>query len=363
MIRGATLTGVAALAAETPAAPPAIELRGVSKTYAGGVAAVRAVSLRLGRGVLLALLGPSGCGKSTTLRLIAGLEAPDAGEIALAGRRVAGPGAWVPPEERGVGMVFQDYALFPHLTVAENIAFPLNRLPARQRAARVAELLPLAGLQDLGGRYPHQLSGGQQQRVALARALAPRPLVVLLDEPFSNLDAALRKSTREEVRRMLREAGATAIFVTHDQEEAFSIADTVAVMRAGAVEQAGPPHEVYLRPATRQVATFVGEANFVPGQARGHLVECSLGAVPLAAPASGRVDVMVRPEMLALRPEPRGCGRVEHVTFFGHDQLVAVRMCDGALLQARTFPRLDLAPGAQVEVSVSGPVVAFPPES
>jgi iron(III) transport system ATP-binding protein len=363
VIRGATFLNAVTLAAETLTALPAIELRGVSKSYGRDVAAVRDVSLCLSCGALLALLGPSGCGKTTTLRLIAGLEAPDAGEVAISGRRVAGHSAWVPPEERGVGMVFQDYALFPHLTVAENIAFPLNRLPARQRAARVAELLPLAGLQGLESRYPHQLSGGQQQRVALARALAPRPAVVLLDEPFSNLDAALRKATREEVRRILCESGATAIVVTHDQEEAFSIADTVAVMRGGVVEQTAPPHEVYLRPASRQVATFVGEANFVPGQARGDLVECTLGAVPLATPASGRVDVMLRPEMLALRPEPRGCGRIEHITFFGHDQLVAVRMCDGALLQARTFPRLDLTPGTQVEVTVSGPVVAFPPEA
>jgi iron(III) transport system ATP-binding protein len=342
---------------------PAIELRAVSKCYTPAAAAVRDVSLRLEPGALLALLGPSGCGKTTTLRLIAGLECPDTGEVCLGGRVVAGRGVWTPPEQRGVSMVFQDYALFPHLTVAENIAFPISRLPARERAARVAELLPIAGLDGLGDRYPHQLSGGQQQRVALARALAPRPTVVLLDEPFSNLDAALRKSTREEVRRILRDSGATAVFVTHDQEEAFSVADTVAVMRAGEVDQLAPPHEVYLRPSSRAVASFVGEANFLPAQALGDLADCALGTVPLAAPAFGRVDLLVRPEMLSIRPEPRGCGRIEQITFFGHDQLVSVRMCDGALLHARTFPRLDLAAGAQVEVRVDGPLVSFAPET
>jgi iron(III) transport system ATP-binding protein len=337
----------------------AIELRGVTKSYARGIAAVRDVSLRVVPGVMLALLGESGCGKTTTLRLIAGLETPDAGEIAVAGRRVAGGGAWVPPEERRVGMVFQDYALFPHLTVAENVAFPISRAPARQRAARVAELLPLVGLTGLDERYPHQISGGQQQRVALARALAANPGVVLLDEPFSNLDAALRKQTRQEVRRILREAGATAIFVTHDQEEAFSIADTVAVMRAGQIEQAAAPHEVYLRPGTRAVATFVGEANFIPGEALGERVVCSLGPLPLATPADGAVDVMVRPEMIGLSPAPEGRGTIQQVTFFGHDQLVDVRLCDGTLVQARTLPRLDLAPGGRVDLSVDGPVVAF----
>jgi len=337
----------------------AIELRNVSKWFHRDAPAVRDVSLRVPRGALLALLGASGCGKTTTLRLIAGLETPDAGEVFLAGRRVAGGGDWIPPERRRVGMVFQDYALFPHLSVRENVAFGLAGRPARERAARVAALLALAGLDDLADRYPHQLSGGQQQRVALARALAPDPQVILLDEPFSNLDAVLRKATREEVRRILHGSGTTTVFVTHDQEEAFSVADTVAVMRDGAIEQVGAPHEIYLRPASRSVATFVGEANFVPGRARGCQAECVLGTVALADPIDGPVDVMVRPEALDLRPDLAGCGTVEQIVFFGHDQLVGIRMCDGALIQARTGPRTDLSPGARVAVSVQGVAVAF----
>lgn len=340
----------------------AIELRDVSKSFRRGAPAVKHVSLQVPRGALLALLGASGCGKTTTLRLIAGLETPDSGEIALAGRRVAGGGAWTPPERRRVGMVFQDYALFPHLSVRDNVAFGLSGRPSAERAARAAQLLALAGLEELADRYPHQLSGGQQQRVALARALAPDPQVILLDEPFSNLDAVLRKTTREEVRRILRDAGTTAVFVTHDQEEAFSVADVVAVMRDGMIEQIGAPHEIYLRPASRSVATFVGEANFVAANARGLLAECVLGAVTLDAPMNGSVEVMVRPEALDLRPDPAGRGQVEQIIFFGHDQLVAVRMSDGIIVQARTGPRVDLAPGARVAVSVQGVAVAFPRE-
>ncbi len=340
----------------------AIELRSVSKWFRHDTPAVYQASLQAPRGALLALLGPSGCGKTTTLRLIAGLETPDAGEIFLAGERVAGGGAWTPPERRSVGMVFQDYALFPHLTVRENVAFGLNGRSARERMTRVSDLLALTGLTDLADRYPHQLSGGQQQRVALARALAPDPQVILLDEPFSNLDAVLRKATREEVRRILRQSGATAIFVTHDQEEAFSIADIVVVMRNGAIEQIGAPHDIYLRPATRTVATFVGEANFVPARASGRCAECVLGKVPLAAPRNGPVEVMVRPEAIDLCPDSAGCGLIEEIVFFGHDQLVGIRMCDGSLIQARTGPRIDIAPGARVAVRVQGETVAFPHE-
>ncbi|MGQ9826630.1 MAG: ABC transporter ATP-binding protein [Roseiflexus sp.] len=340
----------------------AIELRAVSKWFNRNTPAVQQVSLQAPRGMLLALLGPSGCGKTTTLRLIAGLEMPDAGEIYLSGRRVAGSGDWIPPEQRQVGMVFQDYALFPHLSVRDNIAFGLKGRSAHERATRVAELLALAGLESLADRYPHQLSGGQQQRVALARALAPNPQVILLDEPFSNLDAVLRKATREEVRRILRQSGATAVFVTHDQEEAFSIADMVAVMRHGRIEQIGAPHDIYLRPATRAVATFVGEANFVPGSACGECVDCVLGTVALVTPRNGMVEVMVRPEALDLQPDANGCGLIEEIVFFGHDQLIGIRMCDGSLIQARTGPRTDIAPGVRVAVRVHGEAVAFPCE-
>jgi len=235
----------------------------VSKRFrAADPPAVDGLSLRVTEGEILALLGPSGCGKTTTLRLIAGLESPDAGTITLRGQIVAGPGRAVPPEERGVGIVFQDYALFPHLTVADNVAFGL---PRAARRSRVEAVLELVGLGGFGPRYPHELSGGQQQRVALARALAPAPALLLLDEPFSNLDADLRAQMRDEVERILRTSGTTAVFVTHDQEEAFTLADRVGVLLAGRIEQLAPPQELYHRPATRFVAAFVGAADFLPG--------------------------------------------------------------------------------------------------
>ena len=337
-----------------------VQLKQVHKRFANGVYAVRDLSFDLPRGTLLALLGPSGCGKTTALRLIAGLEAPDRGEIWLNGQCVAGPGCWVPPEARRIGMVFQDYALFPHLTVAQNIGFGLNKWKPAQRAQRVAELLALIGMSDCADRYPHQISGGQQQRVALARALAPRPAVVLLDEPFSNLDAALRRSMREEVRAILRAAGAAAIFVTHDQEEALSIADQVAIMDKGSIQQIGVPQQVYFRPASQAIAAFIGEANFLPGHAHGQTAECALGTVLLTAPAHGKVTIMIRPEALKLKPTDDGPARIETITFYGHDQTAWVRVNGQLMLQVRTLPRPDLLPGVPVAVSVQGPVVAYP---
>jgi len=224
----------------------AIRLEGVTKRF-GDVSAVRDASLDVAGGEILALLGPSGCGKTTLLRTIAGFERPDAGTIEVGGRVVAGA-AWAPPEARGVGMVFQDYALFPHLTVAENVGFGLAR---RDRATRVPALLALVDLCGLGARYPHELSGGQQQRVALARALAPAPRVVLLDEPWSNVDPQLRAELRAEVSAVLRPLHVTAILVTHDREEAFSVADRIALMRDGSIVQVGTPEELYFAPVDR----------------------------------------------------------------------------------------------------------------
>jgi iron(III) transport system ATP-binding protein len=336
----------------------AIKLERVVKAYEGN-RAVDQVTLEAAAGSILALLGSSGCGKTTTLRLIAGLETPDSGVIHLNGRIVSGAGQWVPPEERRVGMVFQDYALFPHLTAAENIAFALAKLPARERPARIQTMLDLVGLKEMGGRYPHQLSGGEQQRVALARALAANPAVVLLDEPFSNLDAALRKAMREEVRHILRRVGTTAVFVTHDQEEALSIADQIAVLRAGQVLQTGSPQAVYLRPASREVALFLGEGNFIPGRGQGQTVETVLGRLPLLEPAAGEVEVLLRPEAIQLQPDAAGSGRVTEVRFFGHDQMVRLRLADGTELQARTWARADLEAGMAVQVSVQGAVMAM----
>ena len=231
-----------------------VALEGVTKRFAG-TAAVDDASLRVARGEVVALLGPSGCGKTTLLRLIAGFERPDAGCVSVAERVVASPGAWVAPEARGVGMVFQDYALFPHLTVAANVGFGLAR---RGRATRVCELLSMVGLSGLERRYPHELSGGQQQRVALARALAPSPELVLLDEPWSNVDPFLRESLRAEVAEIIRPLGVTVMLVTHDREEAFSLADRIALMRDGRIVQEGSAEELYFAPSTRWAAEFVG---------------------------------------------------------------------------------------------------------
>ncbi|GAB4192356.1 MAG: ABC transporter ATP-binding protein [Roseiflexaceae bacterium] len=338
-----------------------IELRGLRKAF-GQSWAVDGVSLAVEQGALVALLGPSGCGKTTTLRLIAGLEQPDAGEILLDGALVAGPRCWVPPEARRVGLVFQDYALFPHLTVAANIAFPLSGRPRAEQGERVGRMLALVGLEGYGERYPHQLSGGQQQRVALARALAPAPAVVLLDEPFSNLDAALRSQMRSEVQRIIRAAGATALFVTHDQEEALCLADQVAVMAGGRIAQAGTPRGVYTRPASRAVAEFVGATNWLSGTAQGDQALCELGMLPLASPATGPVDLLLRPEQLLLELDPDGSARVVEAGFYGHTLLVRLALPDNSHLRARCAPWADLRPGMRVAVRVVGAAVAFPVE-
>lgn len=298
--------------------PPALMLENLSKAYPGaGLPALHGCTLRVAPGELLAVLGPSGCGKTTLLRLIAGFEKPDAGSIYLRGREVAG-GRWLEPEARGIGFVFQDYALFPHLTVAENVAFGLPHLGRKARRERTAETLNLVGLTIFAARYPHQLSGGQQQRVALARALAPRPQLVLLDEPFSNLDAALRTSTRKEVRRLLKASGVTAILVTHDQEEALTFADHMVLMRAGQFEQEGSPEEVYTRPRTAFSASFLGVTNLLQGEATGDSALTPLGVLPLSRTATGPVLLSLRPEDLTFA-ETGLRSRVLVREFKGHD--------------------------------------------
>ena len=296
----------------------------VSKAF-GATRAVREVSLDVTGGELFAVLGPSGSGKTTLLRLIAGFEVPDQGQVQLGERPVAGPGTWVPPERRRIGMVFQDYALFPHLTVERNVRFGLRGRDREGASALVQSTLELVGLQHKARCYPDQLSGGERQRVALARALAPEPEVVLLDEPFSSLDASLRAGLRREVELILRDAGATALLVTHDQEEALSLADRVAVMREGRVVQIGTPEQVYAQPADRWAAQFVGEVNVLAGVARGRGVETELGIFDLGGEASGRVHVAVRPEQLELRSDEQGNAEVVEREFRGHDVLYRLR--------------------------------------
>ena len=317
-----------------------VSITGVKKTF-GATRAVDGVDLEIAEGELVAVLGPSGCGKSTLLRLIAGFERPDAGEIHAGGKLLAGNGKWMPPERRRVGMVFQDYALFPHLDVGQNVGFGLVKLPGAVRDATVRRTLELVGLQHKAASYPHELSGGERQRVALARALAPEPEVVLLDEPFSSLDATLRAGLRREVELILREAGATALLVTHDQEEALSLADRLAVMRAGKIVQVGRPEDVYARPVERWTAQFVGEVNVLAGIARGSAVDTEVGRFELPAPAEGEVHVAVRPEQLELRADHAANAEVVDREFRGHDVLYRLRHEGGRTLAVQ-LPSLVL---------------------
>jgi iron(III) transport system ATP-binding protein len=325
-----------------------IEAAGLALTYPGRppVRALRGTDLVVAEGTLAAVLGPSGCGKTTLLRCLAGLERPDEGTIALGDRTVAGPGVHVPPEQRRIGLVPQEGALFPHLDVAGNLGFGLRRMPKAQRRARVEELLELIGLTDYGRRRPSELSGGQQQRVALARALAPDPVAVLLDEPFSALDAGLRGSLRDEVRATLARAGTTAVLVTHDQTEALTMADVVAVMRDGTIVQVGPPDEVYHRPVDLWVARFLGEVVTLPGAAPGRVRACRPEQLQRAQPdAPGAFDAVVT-----------------SVRFQGPDGLVALQVGDEAT--TARWPSTQLPePGQQVTVAVAGPVLDLAAEA
>jgi iron(III) transport system ATP-binding protein len=327
-----------------------IRLDRVTKRY-GDVAAVDDASLCVDRGEIVALLGPSGCGKTTLLRLVAGFERPESGIVQLAGRKVSGTGTWVPPEQRRVGMVFQDYALFPHLTVSENVGFGI---PRRARASRVLELLSIVGLDGLGARYPHQLSGGQQQRVALARALAPGPELVLLDEPWSNVDPSLRETLRAEVAEVIRPLGVTVVLVTHDREEAFSLADRIALMRDGKVVQEGTPEELYFAPASRWAAEFVGAGNVLRGRVVGGLVETSIGTFPANGASNAlAAEVLIRPELLELEPDPGGAGEVVAREFRGHDVFYRV-LLDGMELVSHR-PSTEVVPlGARVSIRLHG---------
>ena len=338
---------------------PAVAAESVSKRF-GPIVAVDDVSLEVPRGEILALLGPSGCGKTTFLRLIAGFERPDRGTVSLGGRTVSQNGTFLPPEKRHVGVVFQDYALFPHLCVGDNVAFGVKEGDC---AARVRDVLHMVGLAGESDRFPHELSGGQQQRVALARALAPRPELILLDEPFSNLDATLRQQIRTEVREILQRAGQTAIFVTHDQEEALSLADRVAIMSRGKIHQVATPEMIYTRPEDLFVANFVGGANIIGGTSDGHDVSSPLGTIhPLNAPPAGPVMLVVRPESLRLHAQLDGDAIIEGSTYYGHDQTVKVRLRDGEVVDVRLTTTRFYEVGDRVSVTVvADEVLAFPP--
>ncbi len=351
-----------AAGADTPAALDAagVVVRGVSKSFDGTTVVLDGVDVGVDEGATLALLGPSGCGKTTLLRIIAGLETADAGTVVVGGRTLTGPGVAVPPERRRIGMVFQDWALFPHLSVARNVGFGLPR-SERKQSPRIDDALELVGLGGLGDRSPSTLSGGQQQRVALARAIAPRPSVLLLDEPFSNLDAALRTQIRSEIHQLLVGLGITTVFVTHDQDEAFVLGDTVAVLAEGRVVQSGRPAELYETPATRWLAGFVGDANFVAGTATGDAASTLLGEVPLRELRRGPVEVLVRPEHLDVAPATSdGPGAtVELVEYLGHGTTYVLDL-DGTTLRAHrpSAPVLQRGDRAAVRY-VGGPATAF----
>ena len=333
------------------------------------------LSLEVPAGAFTAILGPSGSGKTTLLRVLAGFERADAGTVTIGKRVVDGPGGYVPPERRKIGYVPQEGALFPHLTVAHNVGFGLPR--RERRSSRTAELLDAVGLSGMGSRYPHQLSGGQQQRVALARALAIRPDVVLLDEPFASLDAHLRASVRADVHGICKEAGTTAILVTHDQDEALSMADHIAVLRDGHIVQYAAPQSLYSRPADAALARFVGEANLLDGQlsdaSAPDMVQTALGLLPLephcgVATGTGAVTVLLRPEQLELVPDVAASepgtlgGHVVGYEYYGHDAVVRVKPdgpAAGPDIIVRTVGGPQLAVGAAVTVRARGPVVAW----
>jgi iron(III) transport system ATP-binding protein len=346
---------------------PVLSLHEISKSFQTGVPVLQQVSLQVETGAMVCLLGPSGCGKTTLLRLIAGFEEPDAGAIYLSKGLVSQPGLVVPPERRQIGMVFQEYALFPHMTVGQNIQFGLFRWTAARCRTRLADMLQLVGLEGMAKRYPHELSGGQQQRVALARALAPNPQLLLLDEPFSNLDVTLRQQLREEVQAILAQAGITTMLVTHDREEALSLADTLAVIDYGRIVQCAAPDEVVQRPRTRFVAKFLALGHFLGGEIGDNGVVTEMGMVPLTPewllpPDCRQVDLLIRPECVRLCDNQQGTPvRIVHTGFRGTRRLYVLRLPSGTTLQG-LFPRdVSLQPGDQVRVTLRPTdLVVFP---
>lgn len=330
-----------------------LSFHGVSHAYDDNQA-LSGIDLEVGSGEIVCLVGPSGCGKTTALRLAAGLERLQKGEIRIDGRLVAGPGISLAPEVRGVGLVFQDFALFPHMTVADNVAFGLRGEGRAGRRAVVGDLLAMVGLEHYADKYPHMLSGGEQQRVALARALAPRPAIVLLDEPFSGLDVRLREDVREQTLTILREVGASALVVTHDAEEAMYMGDRIAVLQKGRLVQVGEPAHVYRHPESAFVARFLGEVNWLHGVMRSDCADSPIGRVPMSGIAEGeRVDVLIRPEGLHLCTDPASEGLSAVVLgsrLLGHSSLVRLKLDDGSEIRARIAGNTMPAVGSDVHL-------------
>jgi iron(III) transport system ATP-binding protein len=333
---------------------PVISARNITVHY-GDDPAVQDFSLDVEEGSLVVLVGPSGCGKTTALRAIAGFEPLTSGTISVRGSLVSSPDVFVAPEHRNVGMVFQEYALFPHISVAENVGYGVR---GSDRVARVAEVLRLVGLEDLADRFPHEISGGEQQRVALARALAPEPDVVLLDEPFSNLDAPQRERMRRELRKILKAAHATAVLVTHDQAEALAIADVIAVMRKGAISQVGEPGDVYAAPISPWVGKFLGDAVILDGTAIHGVVATALGPVPTELADGSDARVMIRPEWITPTvTADGGVGRIVDREFYGHDQRVEIELTGGDLVEALVPGRARIHIGDNVDIEVVDAIV------
>ncbi|HEX7767628.1 MAG TPA: ABC transporter ATP-binding protein [Nitrospira sp.] len=343
-----------------------LELRGVACAYETGRPAIRNISFAAREGEILCLLGPSGCGKTTILRAIAGFEPVRSGELFLSGRLVSNANLTVPTEERRVGMVFQEYALFPHLRVADNIAFGLQHLSRGDRRCQVQEMLTLTGLEGFDRRYPHELSGGQQQRVALARALVQNPVVLLLDEPFSNLDPDMAGRMRQDLHALLRRTKTTTILVTHDHEEAFAMADRIAVLNQGVLEQMDTPELIYHMPASPFVADFVGQADFIQGEIREGMIHTELGEFPNTLPgAEGTaVVVMIRPDDIHLAPTKGAGARIQARQFRGSENLYTVSLPSGQIVHSSESSTSVYQEGTAVELQVMAThTVVFPAPS
>ncbi|MDH4300467.1 MAG: ABC transporter ATP-binding protein [Nitrospira sp.] len=332
-----------------------LELRSVSCAYDPSRPAIQNISFSIREGEILCLLGPSGCGKTTILRAIAGFEPVRSGQIFLSERLVSSSSETVPTEERRVGMVFQEYALFPHLRVADNIAFGLHQLSRVERTSRVQEILRLTGLEGLERRYPHELSGGQQQRVALSRALVQNPVLLLLDEPFSNLDPDMASRMRQDLHALLRRMKTTTILVTHDHDEAFAMADRIAVLNRGEIEQLDSPELIYHLPATRFVADFVGQADFITGQIEQGVVHTELGAFPntIDGVEGAHVVVMIRPDDIHLIPNKSAEPRIVARQFRGSENLYTVQLPSGQIVHSSESSTSVYHEGAAVELRVS----------